>query len=185
MLNKKLIVSAFAISLTIFTIGCDNDKDEKEETAEIEQVELKADNTKNNSTLPDGKIALDKLPVAAKEFIEKQYVGYTITGAASDPLCQGGEAIDVAVTKPVRSNLSLIFKPDGSFVQQEEDVPMKTAPDKVRNVIAAKYADYKADDQIEKLQLADKTVQYLVDLTKGTTTKEVIFSKEGVIVCEH
>lgn len=188
MLLKKFMIPALAFSLAIFVISCDNEKnekDEKEETAETEQAELKAEGTNNNATLPEGKIALDKLPAAAKEFVAKQYAGYTITGAASDPLCQGGDAIDVAVTKPGAPNLSLIFKPDGSFVQQEEDVPMKTAPDKVRDVIVAKYADYKAGDQIEKLQLGDKTVQFLVDLTKGTTTKEVIFSNEGAIVCEH
>lgn len=185
---KKFLLPALAFSLTVFMVSCDNEKkekNEKEESAETEQAELKAEGTSNNATLPDGNIALDKLPAAAKEFIEKQYAGYTITGVASDPLCQGGDAIDVAVTKPGVPNLSLIFKPDGSFVQQEEDVPMKTAPDKVRDAITTKYGDYKAGDQIEKLQLADKTVQYLVDLTKGTTTKEVIFSKEGAIVCEH
>jgi len=188
MLLKKIFVPFMAFSLAIFVVSCDNEKnekEEKEETAETEQAELKADTTNTNTILSDGKIAFDKLPAAAKEFVAKQYAGYTISGAASDPLCQGGDAIDVAVTKPGAPNLSLIFKPDGSFVQQEEDVPMKTAPDKVRDAITAKYADYKAGDQIEKLQLADKTVQYLVDLTKGTTTKEVIFSKEGAIICEH
>jgi hypothetical protein len=128
---------------------------------------------------------LNKLPAGIKEFIEREYSGYTISGAVSDPLGQGGDAIDVAITKSGVTNLSLNFKPDGSFVQQEEAEPMKTAPDKVRDVIASKYADYKAVDEIEKLQLADKTVQYLVDLSKGNTTKEVIISKEGAIVCEH
>lgn len=177
-----------AFSFAIFVISCDNEKNEKEEREEpeeTEQAELNTESSKSNSVFPDGKIALDKLPVGVMEFIEKQYAGYTISGAASDPLCQGGDAIDVVVTKSGEPSLSLIFKPDGSFVQQEEDVPMKSAPDKVRDAIAAKYADYKVGNQIEKLQLADKTVQYLVDLSKGTTTKEVIFSKEGTIVCEH
>lgn len=188
MVLKKILVPVMAFSLAIFVVSCDNEKnekDEKEETAETEQAELKADTTNKTAIVTDGKVALDKLPAGVKEFIVKQYAGYTISSAASDPLCQGGDAIDVAVTKAGAPNLSLIFKPDGSFVQQEEDVQMKTAPDKVRDAIASKFADYKAGDQIEKLQLADKTVQYLVDLVKGTTTKEVIFSKEGAIVCEH
>lgn len=188
MLLKKIIIPIMAFSLALFVISCDNEKKEKdgkEETPETEKAEMKTDSVNNTVTLPAGIIALDKLPAGIKEFIDKQYTGYTISDAASDPLCQGGDAIDVAVTKPGVPSLSLIFKPDGSFVQQEEDVPMKTAPDKVRDVIASKYADYKASDQIEKLQLADKTIQYLVDLSKGSTTKEVIFSKEGEIVCEH
>lgn len=187
---NKMVLPSLIVILTLFITSCDGEKDEKDEATETKQEE-KAEVDKKVATdtvatvLADGKIALDKLPAGVKEFIEKQYAGYTMSAAASDPLCQGGDAIDVAVSKPGAPNLSLIFKPDGSFVQQEEDVPMKTAPDKVKDAIVVKYADYKAGDQIEKLQLADKTVQYLVDLTKGTTTKEVIFSKEGAIICEH
>lgn len=188
MLLKKIVIPVMALSLAILVVSCDNEKKEKQDkagTSKTEQTEIKADGTNTAAVLPEGKIALDKLPAGIKEFVEKQYAGYTISGAASDPLCQGGDAIDVAVTRAGAPNLSLIFKPDGSFVQQEEDVPVKTAPDKVKKSIAAKYADYTAGDQVEKLQLADKTVQYLVDLSKGGTTKEVIFSKEGAIVCEH
>lgn len=190
---KSITLPLMALVLSITIVSCDsekNEKDEKEETTESKQQEKteaeKTDTTVTAITaLPAGEITLDKLPAGVKEFVTNNYAGYKMIKAASDPLCQGGDAVDVAVTKPGAPNLSLIFKPDGSFVQQEEDVPMKTAPDKVRDAIAAKYADYKAGEQIEKLTLADKTVQYLVDLNKGTATKEVILSKEGVIVCER
>jgi hypothetical protein len=190
---NKMFLPALVVTLALFISSCDsekNEKDEKDEATETMQQEKTETDKKDTvltptTVLPAGEMPLQNLPVAIKQFIEKNYTGYTMTKAVSDPLCQGGEAIDVAVTKAGAPNLSLIFKPDGSFVQQEEDVPMKTAPDKVRDVIAAKYADYNAGDQIEKLQLADKTVQYLVDLSKGGTTKEVIFSKEGAVICEH
>lgn len=109
---------------------------------------------------------------------------YAIVSAAPDQLCEGGEAIDVAVTKKGVPDLSLIFKPDGSFEQQEEDVPLPTASDKIRTVLNTKYAGYSAGNQIEKLTLVDKTVEYVVDLNKGSVTKEVIFCLDGNIVCE-
>ena len=119
-----------------------------------------------------------------KEFIGKNYPGYKIINAASDLLCQGGDAIDVAITKNGSPNLSLIFKTDGSFVQQEEDVPLSTAPTKISSVLKTNYADYSAGKQIEKLILADKSVQYLIDLNKGKISKEVIFDTNGNVVCE-
>jgi hypothetical protein len=124
------------------------------------------------------------LPAGIKEFILKNYAGYAVVSAAPDPLCEGGAAIDVAVTKKGVPDLSLIFKPDGSFVQQEEDVPLPTASDKIRTVLKTKYAGYSAGSQIEKLTLVDKTVEYMVDLNKDSVTKEVIFSLDGNIVCE-
>lgn len=190
---NKMLLPVLVVTIALFITSCDNEKnekDEKDEATETMQQEKTETDKKDtvlatSTVISAGEMPLQNLPVGIKQFIEKNYTGYTMIKAVSDPLCQGGDAIDIAVTKAGAPNLSLIFKPDGSFVQQEEDMPMKTAPDKVRDVIAAKYAGYKAGDQIEKLQLADKTVQYLVDLNKGTTTKEVIFSKEGAIVCEH
>jgi hypothetical protein len=70
-------------------------------------------------------------------------------------------------------------------VQQEQDAPLNTAPGKIKDVLKAKYADYSAGNQIEKLILVDKTEQYLVDLTKGTISKEVIFDNNGNVVCEN
>jgi hypothetical protein len=78
--------------------------------------------------------------------------------ALSDPLCMGGDAIDLVIAKSGTSNLSLIFKPDGSFVQQEEDVPLFTITSKIMNTLNTKYADHSACTQIEKLILTDKTV---------------------------
>lgn len=188
MIYKKLQLPLLAALVGFFIVSCDSKKEKNNEKNETAQSETKEDaaisSEPNTIALPAGEIALDKLPVGVKAYVEKNYAGYTMTKAASDPLCQGGDAIDVAITKAGAPNLSLIFKPEGSFVQQEEDVPMKTAPDKVKDALKAKYAEYKAGDQIEKILLADKTIQYLVDLSKGGTTKEVIFSPEGTVLCE-
>lgn len=186
---KFFFLPLLALTLSFSIISCGNQSAEKKESSETREEEAAesatSDIAKVTAPSPAGDIALDKLPAGVKEFTEKNYAGYTMVKAAPDPLCQGGDAIDVAITKAGSPNLSLIFKPDGSFVQEEEDVPLSTATDKIRNALKAKYADYSAGNQIEKLTLADKTVQYLVDLTKGTATKEVIFTADGNVVCEN
>jgi hypothetical protein len=186
---KKIILPLIALAFSIISVSCNNGSSEKNEAAETKAQEAsestKPDISNVTAVLPAGEIALDKLPAGVKEFAAKNYPGYMIIKAASDPLCKGGDAIDGAITKAGAPNLSLIFKPNGSFVQKEEDVSMSTATDKIRNAVKTKYADYSAGNQIEKLILADKTVQYLVDLTKGKVSKEVIFNMEGNVVCEN
>lgn len=181
---KKIFLSLLIVSLSLFVISCGNNSSKTNGGTTSKQEAIKPGNAAIHMPLPGGAIAVDKLPAGVKEFVTKNYPGYQIKSAASDPLCQGGDAIDVAITKSGVPNLSVIFRPDGQFVQQEEDVPLSTAPRKISDALKTKYAGYAVDNQIEKLILADKAVQYLVDLTKNKVSKEVIFSAEGVVVCE-
>ena len=176
---KKILLPLIALTFSIVFISCNNGSSEKNEAAETKAQQA------SESTRPDTSKTITVLPAVVKKFVAKNYTGYTIIKAASDPLCKGGDAIDVAITKAGASNLSVIFKPDASFVQQEEYVPMSTATDKIKNALKTKYADYSAGNQIEKLILADKTIQYLVDQSKGKVSKEVIFNMEGNVVCEN
>lgn len=189
---KKITLPLMALALTFTIASCDgekNEKDEKDEATETKQQEKAEVDKKDTAatittTLPAGEITLDRLPAGVKEFVTKNYAGYKMVKAASDPLCQGGDAIDVAIAKTGAPNLSLIFKPDGTYVQQEEDVPLTTATAKIKDALKTKYSEYSAGTQIEKVILADKSVEYLVDLTKGNVSKEVIFTADGIVVCE-
>lgn len=185
MLLRKIISIIPAIILSLFVISCGNNNGDKNVVPESNTAGTGMPDTPMYKTvLPDGEITLDRLPAGVKEFVSKNYAGYKMVKALSDPLCQGEDAIDVAIAKTGSPNLSLIFKPDGSFVQQEEDVPLSAATDKIRNTLKTKYVGYAAGSQIERLVLADNTVQYMADLTKGSSTKEVIFTAEGIVVCE-
>ena len=186
---KKSFNVIALIALSFFLINCRSNSSQKNrEQQSYTQDSVKTTNAYTSpsySPLPPGEITLDKLPKGVKEFTGKFYPGYKIVHAASDPLCGGGDAIDVSIEKENLPNFSLIFKPDGSFVQQEQDVPLSTASGKIKDVLKAKYSGYTVSNQIEKLILADKTEQYLVDLTKGTISKEVIFDNNGTVVCEN
>ncbi len=188
MKKVKFLTLTVITSMLIFT-ACNNEGKEKaDEKNESGATEIKKDTGSStvSTTSPSATTyTADNLPSGVKEFVSKNYTGYAIVSAASDPLCKGGAAIDVAITKKGVPDLSLIFTPDGSFVQQEEDVPLSTASDKIRSVIKTKYAGYSAGNQIERLTLVDKTIEYMVDLNKSSISKEVIFSLDGNIVCEN
>jgi hypothetical protein len=188
---------AYFISFAEWTVllmalsACGNNADKTNSSADTAAATTTVAVPKNETKAPldtgiaTGPVAINNLPATVRPYVEKNFPGYAIANATHDPLCTGGDAIDVVITGKKRPTLSLIFLPDGSFVQKEEDVSYKTAPKKVTDVIKANYADFKPSKQIEKLTLADNTTEYLVDITKGNKAMEVILSKDGVLVCEH
>lgn len=146
---------------------------EGEKEAEIE--------TENNSV-----ISLSELPKAVNDFITRNYAGYKIEKAGHDPLCSGGDAMDVAISKSGSPKLSLIFLPDGKFVQKEEDIDLDAVPAKILNTIKIKYAGFTPGKEAEKLTLADKkTVQFQLDLKKEGISKEATFNIDGNLICEN
>jgi hypothetical protein len=181
----KFLLPVFPLAVSLTILSCSNQTKGKDEAAVTQQPVLGKTKDVNSLTyktiaLPKGEINMVKV----KEFIKSKYPGYTLIRAVPDPLCQGGDAIDVNIIKSGSPNLSLIFKPDGTFVQQEEDVPISTSTNEIRNALKEKFASYSVNTQIEKLTLDDKTIQYMVDLNKGKTSKEVIFTTTGIVVCE-
>lgn len=171
------IISTLLIVVAILSFAaCDDKKD---------NTQSKITDTTHSAQALTGAIPLDELPLNIKEYIEQKYSGYKIEKATYDPLCSGENAIDVAIAKQNYPNLSLIFLLDGTFVQLEEDIELGKAPSKVMETIKTKYADYQPAAKIERLTLADNSIQFLVDLTKGNLTKEVILREDGAVVCER
>lgn len=188
MKKVKFLSLALVFSTLIFASCNNGGKEQKNEKNENQDTEMKKDTGStaiSTTSPPTTTYTVANLPAGVKEFVSKNYSGYTIVSAASDPLCGGSPAVDVAIKKTGAANLSLIFKPDGSYVQQEEDVPLSTASAKIRSALKTKFGNYTAGSQIEKLTLADKSIQYQMDLKNSKNTKEVIFTVDGNVVCEN
>ena len=137
------------------------------------------------STTGTGSIPVEQLPESVLEYVTVNHQGYMVKGAAYDPLCNGENAVDVSVVKDGQPGYSLIFTLDGKFVQLEEDMELVSAPETIKKELRANYASYQVAPQIEKLTLANSQTQYLIDLTKNGTSKEVIFDLDGKVVCEN
>jgi hypothetical protein len=131
------------------------------------------------------KVDVRLIPQTVHDFVAKNYPGYKIESAEHDPMCNGYDAIDVAIRKPGSAAYSVIFSPKWDFIQQEEDVALDTAPENLKSILKTKFADFKVDSQIEKLTLADKKIQYTADLSKNGSSKEVVFDEKGNVVCSH
>jgi len=183
-MNKTIKISLITLSVLTFA-ACNNQQNgNKTHKDTIAENTLSVDTVQKTTPL-SGEIALDQLPLNIKEFVSKNYTGYTMQSAAYDPLCSGGDAIDVVISKKGSASYSLIFLPNGTYVQQEEDIDLSKAPKSILEIVKTKYAGYAPAQQIELLTLADKSVQYLLDISKGNTTKEVIFNEDGTVACEH
>lgn len=152
-------------------------KTKNERAEKVESTEI------NTQKVESGKVDIRDLPKTVNEFVEKNYVGYKIESVKHDPMCNGDDAIDVAITKNGSVPLSLIFTPDGKFVQKEEDIDIADAPTKVKETLKVKYSDYTIGKQIEKLTLADNSVQFLIDISKAGISKEEIFDTNGNLIC--
>jgi len=185
-MKRQLYLSlATILAITFSIFSCENKTNEKKESKDTISI-----NKNDASFAPiimqnvSGPVSLKNLPVSVKPYVEKNFHGYKIEKAEYDPLCSGGDAIDVVISKTGKPNFSLIFTTDGTFVQKEEDVKLSSAPEKILEVIKLKYSDYSTGDQIEKLTLADNTIQYLVDITRVEVSKELILTVDGDVVCE-
>ncbi len=181
---KQMSVIAFAALLTFSACNNNSKKQNEKGNKKDNLLESNISNDTINTANTIGAIALNTLPTAIREYVVKNHPGYIMENAAHDPLCQGGDAIDVAITKKGSPAYSLIFKPDGTFVQLEEDMDINKAPAKILEIVKVKYAGYQPAAQIERLTLADKSIQYLLDITKDGVTKEVIFNTDGSVACE-
>ena len=182
---KSKILAMIFIAFNIVIAGCGSNSSWTGNDDEGSIKQVGSDSTILNSTLHKNVKPLHSLPSNILEFARKNYPDYSIISAVSDSLCSENNVIDIAITKIGAPDLSLIFKSDGSFLQQEEDVSLSTVPDQIKKVLKSIYRGYSAGKQIEKLILADKTQEYLFDLNMGDVSKEVIFKLNGDVVCEN
>jgi hypothetical protein len=190
---KHKLFGSLAFIVMLFSIGCNNATDSSTTTVDSTK---NADNTKMapadtshtailpaDNSLKDKKVSLDQLPSSVKPYVDKNFPGYVTKSAAHDPLCSGEDAIDVVIERSGHTTYSLIFKPDGTFVQKEEDVPSGGLPAKVKDVIKVKFPGAAVANQAERLTMADNSIQYVFDITVNNQTKEVIVAADGTIVC--
>ena len=193
-MSKTIKLFLITIGVLILT-SCNNKKDkagkeqmDTDKTAEPKAVEppppADAEPPPPEGPPPSVEIALDRLPSNIKLFVTRNYAGYTMQKAVHNSLCSGVDAIDLTISKKGGADYSLVFLPNGTFVQKEEDIDLTNVPSKVLEIIKEIYADYKPAPQIERITLADNTTRFSIDISNSNESKEVILKKDGTVVCE-
>jgi hypothetical protein len=176
---RLILKPLLILAVILFISNCSN--------KEVSQVNKNSSDTIKSihSISVMDSVSKENLPAKTKDYISSHYPGYIINDVVKDPLCKGGDAVDVSIIKNGQPRLSLIFKPDGTFVQKEEDVSYKTAPEKIKNTIKTQYGSFKVSDQVELLTMANNSTQYLIDLSMGSILKEVTLTVDGNVICEN
>lgn len=122
------------------------------------------------------------IPQKAASYIREQYPSYQIVSMTDDPMCTWEAAIDIGLQKS-SEKVSLIFSPEWDYIQKEVDVDYSEASPKIQTKLQSEFARYTPSQQIEKLTRKNGDLLYLVDITQGSETREVIFDTGANIVC--
>jgi hypothetical protein len=171
---KKNILAALALLIIIiglgFYFGTSGNKTTK--TTTVSQT--------TNNTISDS------LKTSFTSLVKQKYPDWEIVNIASDPMCDGKEAYDIALKKTTGDKKSIIVDKNAILIQTEVDAQINTLPPNITNLLKSNYSKYTYGDSYEDLTVANGDKQYLIDITQdgGKTTAELILNQSGNIVCE-
>ena len=75
------------------------------------------------------------------------------------------------------------FKSDGAWVETETEVEASALPKAVKDAVAAKFAGYKTEEAT-KVETPEQPAAYEVELEKGETTVDAVFSADGTLLSQ-
>ncbi len=129
-----------------------------------------------------GEVRIDAaaLPANIKATIAAKYVGGTTAGASREK-SKGVDRYEATVHIGTRS-LDLAFATDGTVIEEEEVIPLTTAPAAVQATLKAKYGSWTVS-QVERAVTRSQTV-FDAALKKGTSTQEVVLDSNGAPMTE-
>ncbi|MFN0175393.1 MAG: PepSY-like domain-containing protein [Saprospiraceae bacterium] len=131
----------------------------------------------------EGNFPLGDLPASIKTYVDANYPGYTLDEAETETDCFGTSVYEVEIEQGEENDLELTFDTAGAFLYSETEIVLPDLPASVTSAIASKYGGFKIEEA-SKLNMADGSTRYELDLEKGSTNKEVLFDTEGTVICE-
>lgn len=132
----------------------------------------------------DNSVAIADLPAAIKIYVDANFPGYTLDEAETETDCFGTTVYEVEIEQGEENDLELTFDTEGNFIYSETEIGVSDLPASVASAIASKYDGFKIEEAA-KLNMADGSTRYEVELEKGSTDKEVLFDTEGTVICEQ
>ncbi len=122
------------------------------------------------------------LPEAVKNYISDKYPGYDVDESEQETSCTGTTVYDVTLEKG-KTEVELTFDAEGSFLYSESDIQPSDLPQAVKDGIAANYAGF-STEEASRMDMADGSKQYEVELKNGAAQKEVLLTEGGTVICE-
>ncbi|MTB50452.1 PepSY-like domain-containing protein [Lewinella sp. W8] len=127
-----------------------------------------------------------EIPETIRMWIATEYPGYRIESAELEDLCDDQNYYEVELEDGPGRDVDLYFDQDWVFQFSATEIPEANLPEAVLSAIAAEFPGYRLspDEEIERLDYPDGTVQYLVEIQRGDEDDiDVVFGEDGTLVC--
>ena len=124
------------------------------------------------------------LPQSVQDYISSNYPNYSIDESETDTSCTGTAIYEVEIEASDDDELELTFDSEGTFLYSETEIGVDELPDAVTSSIDTNYSDY-STEEAERLDMADGSARYEVELKNGSTELDVLFESDGTVVCEE
>lgn len=123
------------------------------------------------------------LPTLIDNYLASTYPDYTIDESETETLCDGTAVYEVEIENGDNNELELTFDMEGSLLFTETEIDTNDLPAAVTNSISTNYVGYDTKEA-ERLDMANDSKRYEVELKNGSSTLEVLFEADGTVVCE-
>lgn len=131
----------------------------------------------------DGKLPLDKVPIAVKAAVTKRFPNAAIRGAGKET--DNNKVVYELNLKDNGQNIDVIVTAEGTIETIEKEIAAKALPKVVADAVAAKYpkATYKKYEEVYKIKEGKETLEYYEVIIDTSEKKglEVEITLEGKI----
>ena len=128
--------------------------------------------------------ALITLPATIENYLTDNYPDYSVDESEEETLCDGTVVYEVELENDNDDELELTFDLEGNLLFSETEIDNSELPAAINNSISTNYADYQTEEA-ERLDMADGTTRYEVELENGDSELEVLFEADGTVICEE
>lgn len=130
-----------------------------------------------------------ELQALVDAYLATNFEGYTLKDGDLDTLCNGTPAVEAVLVDVDSNEIHAYFAMDLNItlLQTETEITAQDLPTTLNDALAVNYTDYTLETEAYRIELADGTVQYEVELKNTSTDAELtlIMTADGTLVCEE
>lgn len=123
------------------------------------------------------------LPPAIQSFLDENYAGYQVEEAELETLCTGEEVYEIEL-EDGNDEFEIAVSTEGVLVFTEYEISKNDLPAAVSDNLTVAYPGG-AIKEAERIELADGTLQYEVEIKQAGTSLDVLLQSDGTVICEE
>ena len=124
------------------------------------------------------------LPQAIQDYLANNFPNHEIEESAEETLCDGTAVIEVELETDDEEEIELVFSNEEVLLYAESEIENVELPSEITNSVSQNYPNHTLKEA-SKLDVADGSTQYEVEVKQGDTTLDVLMSSDGMVLCEE